>query len=58
MAFNIDPNISLNVKPPAVMSLGDMLNIAGSAQAYKQKQQLNPLELRAKEAETTKAEET
>ena len=58
MAFNIDPNISLNVKPPAVMSLGDMLNIAGSAQAYKQKQQLNPLELRAKEAETTNAEET
>jgi len=58
MAFNIDPSISLGVKPPATMSLADMLNVAGAAQAYKQKQQLNPLEIRTKEAETTKAEET
>ena len=40
MAFNIDPSISLGVKGPQAMSLGDMLNIAGAAQAYKQKQLL------------------
>jgi len=53
-----DTSIAMGVKPPTPMSLGDMLNIAGAAQAYKQKQQLNPLEIRTKEAETTKAEET
>ena len=45
MAFNIDPSISLGVKPPQGMSLGDMLNIARGAQAYQQQQKLNPIEL-------------
>jgi len=44
MAFNIDPSISLNVKPPQSMSLGDMLNIARGAQEYQQRQKLNPIE--------------
>ena len=58
MAFNIDPSISLGIKPPQGMSLADMMNVAGAVQSYKQRQQLNPLEIRQKEAETTKAEET
>ena len=43
MAFNIDPSISLNVKGQQQYSLGDLLNIASTAQQYKQAQQLNPL---------------
>jgi len=43
MAFNIDPSISLGVKGAQPMSLGDMLNIASSAQEYKKNQVLNPL---------------
>ena len=43
MAFNIDPSISLNVKGQQQYSLGDLLNIASSAQQYKQTQKLNPL---------------
>ena len=58
MAFNIDPSISLGVKPPQGMSLGDMLNIARGAQEFKKAQAINPLEIRKQEAETTKAEET
>jgi len=58
MAFNIDPSISLGVKGPQAMSLGDMLNIAGAAQAYKQKQQLNPLEVQKAQAETELAKRT
>lgn len=54
----LDTSIALGVKPPASISLADMANIAGAAQAYKQKQLLNPLEVRQKEVETTKAEET
>ena len=51
MAFNIDPSISLGVKGQQAMSLGDMLSIAGSAQAYKQRQQLNPLEIQKAQQE-------
>ena len=58
MAFNIDPSISLGVKGPQAMSLGDMLNIAGAAQAYKQKQLLNPLEVQKAQAETELAKRT
>jgi hypothetical protein len=42
MAFNIDPSISLNAKSP---SLSDILNTATSIQQFKQRQQLNPLEI-------------
>lgn len=49
--INIDPQISLGAKPPAVMSLPDMLNLARGAQAYQQAQQLNPVELERAMAE-------
>jgi hypothetical protein len=55
MAFNIDPSISLNVKPPQAMSLGDMLNIARGAQEYQQRQKLNPVELETAESEKEKS---
>ena len=58
MAFNIDPSISLGVKGPQPMTLGDMMNIAGAAQAYKQRQQLNPLEVQKAQAETELAKRT
>ena len=58
MAFNIDPTISLGAKGPQPMTLSDMMNIAGSAQAYKQKQQLNPLEVQKAQAETELAKRT
>ena len=54
-AFNnpnpIDASIIGNLKQPAQTSLGDMLNIARNAQAYQQSQQINPLELEAKQLE-------
>ena len=55
MAFNIDPSISLNVKPPQAISLADMLNIARGAQAYQQQQKLNPVELETAESEKEKS---
>lgn len=58
MAFNIDPSISLGIKPPQGMSLGEMLSVARGAQEFKKAQAINPLEIRQKEAETTKTEET
>jgi len=45
MAFNIDPSISLNVKGPQQYTLPELMNLAGAAQAYKQRQQLNPIEI-------------
>ena len=44
--FNITP-IGNTVKPVPGMSLSDMMNMASSAQAYQQQQQLNPLQLQA-----------
>jgi hypothetical protein len=35
--------VALGIKPPQVMSLGDMLNLARGAQSYQQAEQLNPL---------------
>ena len=40
------------------MTLGEMLNMASGVQNYQQAQQMNPLALRQKQAETTLAEET
>jgi hypothetical protein len=51
MASNIDPSISLGGKPPPTMTLPDMLNLARGAQAYRQAQQLNPVELERATAE-------
>jgi hypothetical protein len=44
--------VALQVKPPQVMTLGDMLNLARGAQAYQQEQQMNPLALEKARAET------
>lgn len=46
--FNITP-IGNTVKPVPGMSLSDMMNMATSAQAYQQQQQLNPLQLQAQQ---------
>lgn len=43
--------VALQVKPPAPMSLGEMLNLARGAQAYQQEQQMNPLALEKARAE-------
>jgi hypothetical protein len=55
-SFNIDPSISLNVKGPQPITLGDMVNIARGVQDYKQKQQTNPLEIQAKQLEVNEAQ--
>jgi len=44
--------------PQKPMTLGEMLNMASGVQNYQQAQQMNPLALRQKQAETTLAEET
>ena len=56
MAFNIDPSISLNVKGPQALTLPDMMNLATGIQAYKQRQQLNPLEVQKAQAEADVAQ--
>jgi hypothetical protein len=50
--INIDPSISLGVKPPAVMTLPDMLNLARGAQQFRQAEQLMPLQLEQQQAQT------
>lgn len=47
--------VALGVKPPQVLTLGDMLNIARGAQEYQQAQQLNPLTLQRAQAEANVA---
>jgi hypothetical protein len=42
MASNIDPSISLGGRPPPAMTLPQMLDMARSAQAYQQAQQVFP----------------
>ena len=44
--INIDPSISLGAKPPAAMSLSEMLNIARGAQLYQTERQLQPEQIR------------
>jgi len=50
--INIDPSISLGAKPPAVMTLPEMLNLARGAQQYRQAEQLMPLQLEQQQAQT------
>lgn len=50
--INIDPSISLGAKPPAVMTLPEMLNLARGAQAFRQTEQLMPLQLEQQQAQT------
>ena len=57
-AFNIDPNISLGIKPPAAIGIGDIMNIARGAQAYKQAQETYPDLARAVKAQAQSAEQT
>ena len=54
----LDSSIYSNLKPPAQMSLGDMMNFASTAQAYKQAQQVNPQALRTATAQAQGAEQT
>ena len=54
----LDPSVIGNLKPPAQMSLGDMMNFASTAQAYKQAQQVNPQALRTATAQAQGAEQT
>ena len=49
--------VALDVKPPQGMSLGEMLNIANSAQQYQQAQQLNPLALQKARMEIEQAQQ-
>jgi len=53
--FNV-PMLGTEVKPVPQTSLGDMLNIARGAQQYQQAQQINPLELQAKQQSTRTGE--
>ena len=54
----LDASVIGNLKPPAQMSLGDMMNFASTAQAYKQAQQVNPQALRTATAQAQGAEQT
>jgi hypothetical protein len=42
MAVNIKPDISLSAKPPAMMTLPEMINTARSAQAYQREREIFP----------------
>jgi hypothetical protein len=53
--FNV-PMLGTEIKPVPQTSLGDMLGIARGAQAYQQAQQINPLELQAKQQATRTGE--
>jgi hypothetical protein len=53
--FNV-PMIGTEVKPVPQTSLADMIGIARGAQAYQQAQQINPLELQAKQQATRTGE--
>jgi hypothetical protein len=50
--INIDPSISLGIKPPATMSLSDMLNVARGAQLYQTERQLQPEQIRQMQMKT------
>ena len=52
----LDPSVIGNLKPPAQMSLSDMMNLASTAQAYKQAQQVNPQTLRTATAQAQGAD--
>ena len=52
--FNITP-IGNTGKPVLGMSLSDMMSVAGAAQAYKQAQQINPLQLQASQQQVEQA---
>jgi hypothetical protein len=51
--FSVNP-VAQNLKPPTPMSLGEMVNLARSAQEYQQAQQLNPLAVQRSAAELSR----
>ena len=51
-------DVASKVATPQQMSLGDMVNMARGAQAYKQAQEINPLAVREQQAATELAEGT
>jgi hypothetical protein len=48
--------VALGIKPPQGMSLSDMLNMANSAQQYRQAQQINPLQVQKAQEEVKQAQ--
>lgn len=50
--------VATQIKPVQGMSLGEMLNMARGAQAYRQAEQTNPLELQRIQAEANVAQQT
>lgn len=54
----IDASIATGVKPPTPISMTDLLNMARGAQEYQKSKATIPLEIRQKEIETEKAEQT
>jgi hypothetical protein len=54
--FSVSP-IAQNVKPPASMSLADMVNLARSGQAFQQAQQINPLEVQKSRTELSRLQQ-
>jgi hypothetical protein len=55
--FNVS-DVASKINPPQQISIGDMLNIARGAQAYKQAQEVNPELLRTAKAEAQTQEQT
>jgi hypothetical protein len=54
--FGIKPEIALGVKPPATMSLGDMLNVARGAQMYQREREVLPLLVEQEKIKTQTAQ--
>jgi hypothetical protein len=54
--FSVNP-VAQNLKPPTPMSLGEMVNLARSAQEYQQAQQLNPLAVQRSAAELSRLQQ-
>ena len=54
----LDTSIYGNLQPPKAMSLGDIMGLATSAQAYQQAQKVNPESLRTATATAQSAEQT
>ena len=54
--FSVSP-VAQNIKPPASMSLADMVNLARSGQAFQQSQQINPLEVQKARTELSRLQQ-
>ena len=54
--FSVNP-VAQNIKTPAPMSLGEMVNLARGAQEYQQAQQLNPLAVQRAGAELSRLQQ-